>query len=211
MGNNCSPKVYNRDPIQFYKNVNVSETDQNSAKEKVKLTITLHNVQDNSQKWVSLLLYTTKLRNNYKTGGQTERQTKDSQNNISFTQFFIMEYYFEKEQPMGINIQSNQSSSILVQTTLGSIMGSRGQKFKKDLDDGSSLEINGKSLSNTNMKAHFDISVSGGSFKGCGLSFLIKYLGVQNNAQNNPIFRSEIKEKLMEWELFKEQQFLLCI
>ena len=203
MGNNCSPKVYNRDPIQFYKNVNVSETDQNSAKEKVKLTITLHNVQDNSQKWVSLLLYTTKLRNNYKTGGQTERQTKDSQNNISFTQFFIMEYYFEKEQPMGINIQSNQSSSILVQTTLGSIMGSRGQKFKKDLDDGSTLEINGKSLNNTNMKAHFDISVNGGSFKGCGLSFLIKYLGVQNNAQNNPIFRSEIRDDFVNMGTFE--------
>ena len=151
MGNHCSSKTYNKEPIQFYKNVNINETDQNSAKEKVKLTITLHNVQDTNQKWVSLLLYTSKQRNNYKIGGQTERQSKDLQNNISFTQFFIMEYYFEKEQPMGINIQSNQSSPMLVQTTLGSIMGSRGQKFKKDLDDGSSLEINGKSLNNTNM------------------------------------------------------------
>ena len=33
---NCGPANYNRDPIQFYKNVNINETDQNSAKEKVK-------------------------------------------------------------------------------------------------------------------------------------------------------------------------------
>ena len=203
MGNNCSSKTYNKEPIQFYKNVNINETDQNSAKEKVKLTITLHNVQDTNQKWVSLLLYTSKQRNNYKIGGQTERQSKDLQNNISFTQFFIMEYYFEKEQPMGINIQSNQSSPMLVQTTLGSIMGSRGQKFKKELDDGSSLEINGKSLNNTNMKANFDISVNGGTFKGQGLTFLIKYLGVQNNPQNNPIFRSEIRDDFVNMGTFQ--------
>ena len=35
---NCGPANY---PIQFYKNVNINETDQNSAKEKVKLTISL--------------------------------------------------------------------------------------------------------------------------------------------------------------------------
>ena len=40
-------------------------------------------------------------------------------------------------------------------------MGIRGQNFKKELDDGSSLQINGKSLNNKNMKAHFDISVGG--------------------------------------------------
>ena len=61
---------------------------------------------------------------------------------------------------MGINIQSTQS--YISSTILGNIMGSRGQKFKKELDDGSSLQINGKSLNNKNMKAHFDISV--GSF-----------------------------------------------
>ena len=72
-------------------------------------------------------------------------------------------------------------------------MGSRGQKFTKKLDDGSTLEINGKSLNNNNMKAHFDITVNG-NLKNTGLTFLIRYLGVQNNPQNNPIFRSEIKE-----------------
>ena len=96
---NCGPANYNRDPIQFYKNVNINETDQNSAKEKVKLTISLHNVPDMNLKWVSLLLYTNKLRTNYKIGGQTEKQSKNSLNDISFTRFFIMEYYLEKEQP----------------------------------------------------------------------------------------------------------------
>ena len=188
---NCGPANYNRDPIHFYKNVNISETDQNSAKEKVKLTISLHNVQDQNLKWISLLIYSSKARMNHRVGGQTEKQSRNAQNDINFTQFFIMEYYFEKEQPMGINILS--TSNILVQTTLGSIMGSRGQKFTKKLDDGSTLEINGKNLNNNNMKAHFDITVNG-NLKNTGLTFLIRYLGVQNNPQNNPIFRSEIKE-----------------
>ena len=39
------------------------------------------------------------------------------------------------------------------------------------------------------MKAHFDITANG-NWKNTGLTFLIRYLGVQNN----PIFRSEIKE-----------------
>ncbi len=68
-------------------------------------------------------------------------------------------------------------------------MGSRGQKFTKKLDDGSTLEINGKSLNNNNMKAYFDITANG-NLKNTGLIFLIRYLRVQNN----PIFRSEIKE-----------------
>ena len=99
-----------------------------------------------------------------------------------------MEYYFEKEQPLGFQIKGSFNET--VQTTLGSIMGSRGQKLKKTLSNNSILEISGQRLSDLKTNLNFDVNVSG-NLNGMGISFLIKYLGTQSNPLNNNIYRSE--------------------
>ena len=138
MGANlCKSKNIKRDAEFFYKTVNVNELD-NSAKEKVRLTISILKPQYVKYQ-TTLYLYQNKQRANYQTGGQTEKLEGNGAT-ITFAHVFIMEYYFEKEQHVGFNVK-NGSNTTLVQTTLGSIMGARGQKFHYWLPSGATVEI----------------------------------------------------------------------
>ena len=91
----------------------------------------------------------------------TETKTKDDSNSINFVQFFLVEYFFEKQQPLIIKILNNNSIQELIETNIGNIMGCRGQKLKKVLSDNSILEISGLNLENKNMKCTFEISLNG--------------------------------------------------
>ena len=95
MGANlCKSKNVRREAEFFYKTVNVNELD-NSAKEKVKLTISILRPAHGVHYQTSLLLYQSKAKTNYQLGGQTEDRT-GAENTLTFNQFFVMEYYFEK-------------------------------------------------------------------------------------------------------------------
>ena len=192
MGNLCQTKGIQKEAIYYYKLVDSVTAETTVEKQKVKLTVSLSDVPDSSQRKVSLLNYQDKSRLAFKLQGETDFQSKNNENKINFNQFFVMEYYFEKEQPMGIKINWS-SNEVILQTSLGSIMGSRGQKFIKKLNDGSTLEINASNLNDINMKAHFLVNLNG-NFTGMGIVYIIKYLGVQNNPQNTNIYRSELKE-----------------
>ena len=190
MGANlCKSKNIKRDAEFYYKTVNVNELD-NSAKEKVRLTISILKPQYTKYQ-ATLYLYQNKLRANYQMGGQTEEQEGNGAN-ITFTHVFIMEYYFEKEQHVGFNVRIG-SSSTLVQTTLGSIMGARGQKYHYNLSNGAIFEISGKSLESNNLKGSFNVTATG-NYTGIGLTFLIKNMGTQTAPSNAPVYRSELRE-----------------
>ena len=64
---------------------------------------------------------------------------------MSFQKFFIMEYFFEKVQPIEFRITGDINT--IVRTSLSNIMGSRAQTFSKKLDDtdGVIFEIKGVS------------------------------------------------------------------
>ena len=190
MGANlCKSKNIKRDPEFFYKTVNVNELD-NSAKEKVRLTISILKPQYVKYQ-TTLYLYHNKQRSNYQTGGETE-EIEGNGPTITFAHVFIMEYYFEKEQHVGFNVK-NGGSTTLVQTTLGSIMGARGQKFHYLLPSGSTVEISGKSLESNNLKGAFTVTASG-NYSKIGLAFLIKNMGTQSAPSNSPVYRSELRE-----------------
>ena len=189
MGANlCASDKINRDPIIYFKTLDQFSNFSESEREKVKLTLSLKNIQDSSQYEVSLLIYSDKQRLNFRNVSTTESASAKN-NEITFNQLLIMEYYFEKEQPLGFQIKGSFNET--VQTTLGSIMGSRGQKLKKTLSNNSILEISGQRLSDLKTNLNFDVNVSG-NLNGMGISFLIKYLGTQSNPLNNNIYRSEI-------------------
>ena len=196
MGNSCQSKKVSKDEIYYYKNLDQNITAETTeAKQKVKLTISLLNIQDTNQRKISLLIYENKSRLQFRVQGETEYQSKNNENKINFNQFFIMEYYFEKEQPMGINIQTKSNSKgNIVETSLGSIMGSRGQKFTKQLNDNSTLEIKCTSINDINMKANFNVNINGNFNAGMGIGYYIKYYGLQNSPLNNIVYRSEVKE-----------------
>ena len=189
MGANlCASDKASREPITYFKTLDQFSNFSESEREKVKLTLSLKNIQDSSQYEVSLLIYSDKQRLNFRNVSTTESASAKN-NEITFNQLLIMEYYFEKEQPLGFQIKGSFNET--VQTTLGSIMGSRGQKLKKTLSNNSILEISGQRLSDLKTNLNFDVNVSG-NLNGMGISFLIKYLGTQSTPLNNNIYRSEI-------------------
>ena len=191
----CKTQMEDKSPQYFYRSINENETNLENDKEKVKLVIELINVSSSQEIFVNLILYKDKSRTKYSNGGETEKLNKDGNNHISFNQFFILDYYFEKEQPMALKI--NGGINEIIQTSLGSIMGSRGQKFIKKLSCGATLQVNTAALNNNNnMKCEISCDISG-NLKGMGLCYLIRYQGTQTNPINNPIYRSEIKENPM--------------
>ena len=108
-------------------------------KEKIKLNIELRNITSNSNYKVTFFVYKDKDKpnNTYLNKETTESASKDENNCIKFSKFVSMEYYFEREQPLGFQINDNET----IQTTLGNIMGSRGLKLIKKLNNGEELII----------------------------------------------------------------------
>ena len=178
----------NREPITYFKTLDQFSHFSESEREKVKLSLILKNIQDTSNYEISLLLYTDKQKLNFRNVASTEIASAVN-NEIIFNQFLIMEYYFEREQALGFQIKGSFNETI--QTTLGSIMGSRGQKLKKTLSNNSILEISGQRLSDLKTNLNFEVAING-NLNGMGISYLIKYLGTQSHPLNNNIYRSEI-------------------
>ena len=182
--------------IQTLESKNANNSEDQNMKQKVKLTLSLKQIKDSREKKIILLLNDSndKVKQS-KEYGSTESATKNNNDCINFSQFFVMEYYFEKEQFIEFQI-NNGIKTIIIETTLGNIMGSRGQKYINNLEDNSILEVSGQEITNkNNMKAKFEVSIEG-NFSKKGISYLVKYLGKQNSPQNNNIYRSEIIEDL---------------
>ena len=120
MGNNCEHKApLNYNQIFFYKNLN-SDSGINEEKEitqKVKLTFSLKNINDSSPKSINLILEDPEKKNSHSVGN-TETKTKDDSNSINFVQFFLVEYFFEKQQPLIIKILNNNSIQELIETNI---------------------------------------------------------------------------------------------
>jgi hypothetical protein len=173
----------NREPITYFKTLDQFSHFSESEREKVKLSLILKNIQDTSNYEISLLLYTDKQKLNFRNVASTEIASAVN-NEIIFNQFLIMEYYFEREQALGFQIKGSFNETI--QTTLGSIMGSRGQKLKKTLSNNSILEISGQRLSDLKTNLNFEVAING-NLNGMGISYLIKYLGTQSHPLNNNI------------------------
>ncbi len=187
-----------KSPIYYIQNLeskNTNNSEDQNMKQKVKLTISIKQIKDSKERSILLLL---KDNNNTliqsKECGRTESATKNNDNCINFSHFFVMEYYFEKEQLIEFVINKG-GDTISVETTLGNIMGSRGQKYINNLEDNTVLEVSGQELTNNNMRARFEVSINGNLPKK-GISYLVKYLGKQNSPQNNNIYRSEIIDNI---------------
>lgn len=190
MGNFCKSRAIKRDAEYYFKQVNENQLDVDNAKEKTQLVISLSQCCNLFIYSVNLLTYSTANRAVGNLGGTTESKTA-SQLQIKFDKFFIMEYYFEKEQPIGFEVCINNSKS-LVKTTLGKIMGSRGQVFNSTLPSGETISVQGKSLMNSSYVAYFDISIMG-ALNNNDYYFVIKDMGTQNRPSNNLLYKSEAK------------------
>ena len=192
MGAQCHTKNIPTDAQLFYTNFDSYARDT-QVRDTVKLQPKIKNINGSQSCQVELIIFTDSNRNNYKSGGQTEKNSVESSTNtINFQKFFIMEYYFEKDQPIEFRISGSINGT--VKTSLPNVMGSRGQTLNKQIEgtDGIILEVKGFSYkSKITSTLKIDVSINGSIF-GKGLSYSIKAKGNTNNPQNNLLYRSEV-------------------
>ena len=162
MGSCQKTENINKSPIYYIQTLESSRnnnSEDDNIKQKVKLTLSIKQIKDSTQRSILLLLKNDKNDSiSQKDYGTTELASKNNDNCINFSHFFVMEYYFEKEQSIEFVINKG-SNRINVKTTLGNIMGSRGQKYINNLEDNTVFEVSGQELSNNNMKAKIEVSI----------------------------------------------------
>ena len=164
--------------------------DQNIAMEqRVSLICTLKNVDSSNEFKIELIIYSDTQRKASKSGGFTEKRSKDMNNTISFEQFFAMPYFFERQQLLDFKI-FNGSQVETIQTSLGSIMGSRKQTLVKKLQDGSDFSVQGREIKKSNKTLNVEISVKG-NLIGMGLLYTITNLGTDKNPIATKLYDSE--------------------
>ena len=162
-----------------------------SMEQRVSLIISLKNVETNNSYKVELITYFDTQRNASKSAGFTETLSRNQNNNeINFEKFFALPYFFEKQQLLDFRIYNGEKFETL-QTSLGSIMGSRKQTLKKKLSDGIEININGKEIKKSNKVITFNVKLNG-DFIGMGLSYTIINQGTQTNPSSVKLYDSEI-------------------
>ena len=183
-----------------------------TMEQRVSLHISLKNVDILSEQKVELLTYSDSDRKFSKSVGFTENKAKSMEKNeIDFQQFFAIPYFFEKQQLLDFKVYSNANSysSETIQTSLGSIMGSRGQTFKKKLSNGSDIYITGREIKKSSKLVNFDISIRG-NMVGMGIKYSITNLGTQKKPCNTKLYDSETKKYNQNSINKNNMSFFLC-
>ena len=206
MGAMCKTRDVPSDAQYFYTQFDSYARDT-QVRDTVKLEPRIKNINGSHNCQVQLIIFTDSNRIQSKSGGQTEVGTVNSTTNtINFQKFFIMEYFFEKDQPIEFRITGTVNG--VVKTSLPNIMGSRGQTFNRPIEgtDGIILEIKGfsyKSKMTSTLKV--DVSVNGHLY-GKAFMYTIKAKGNNNNPQNNMLYKSELNTPLKNVQTIRFKQ-----
>ena len=120
--------------IYYYKDrFNNKNENMIENKIKIKLTFSIKGILDSEERYCILLLYENDFSSESNLFGITEKVTKDKSNNIIFTKFFILEYHFEKNQLLKIQIIKGITEEINI--TIENILGCKDNIFTKKLSD----------------------------------------------------------------------------
>jgi hypothetical protein len=207
MGTMCKTRDVPTEAEYYYTKFDTYASD-NQIRETVKLEPKIKNITGNNYCQVQLIIFTNQARTASKTGGTTEQGNVDSSTNtMSFQKFFIMEYFFEKDQPIEFRITGSVNGT--VRTSLPSIMGSRAQTLNRPIEgtDGMILEVKGYSYKK-NVTSTLNVNVSmNGNLYGKGLVYTIKAKGTSSNPQNQLLYRSELNTPLKN---VRNINFKLC-
>ena len=131
-------KYFNKlDPIN---NKNIKDDDLESLNEKIKLEFLLQNVIDGSIYSINATLLDRDVSSYI-----SEKKYPHTNNSIYFENFYVCDYYFEKEQNIQIIITKN-NTPITINTTLGCIVGSRNCTFIKKFEGNETLLIKAEKM-----------------------------------------------------------------
>ena len=208
MGSMCESQPISEKAEYYYTKFD-SYANDTQVRDTVKLEPKLKNISGNQSCQVQLIIFTNSQRTASKPGGTTEQGKVDTTNNImTFQKFFIMEYFFERDQPIEFRITG--SINAVIKTSLPNIMGSRAQTFSRKIEDtdGVIFEIKGfsyrKKLTST---LNINIAVNGNTLYGKGLIYTLTAKGNNLNPQNQILYRSELNTPLKN---VKRIDFKLC-
>ena len=170
-----------------------SGSESSGMKELCKLEVKIENISSGNCQ-VRLVQYTDNTRKAIlKNEGETEMASVDyNTNSIMFNKFYILNYFFEKEQPIDFIISGSINGK--VSTTLPSIMGSRGQRLVKPIEGGGEAKLEMKGFAYKNKESctyHVKVQANG-NFSMKGVCYTIKSLGSASRPQNNMLYKSEV-------------------
>ena len=207
MGQMCQTRDVPTEAEYYYTKFDSYATDT-QIRETVKLEPKIKNITGSNSCQVQLIIFTNTSKTASKSGGITDLGYVDSSSNtMSFQKFFIMEYFFEKDQPIEFRITGTING--VVRTSLPSIMGSRGQTLNRQIEgtDGIILEVKGYSYKK-NLTSTLNVNVSmNGNLYGKGLVYSIRAKGTTTNPQNQLLYRSELVSPLKN---IRNINFKLC-
>ena len=170
----------------------INSGQEDDMKEKCKLEVKINSISSGSCQ-VKLVQYTDRTRSTISSKEEsTETALVDSSSKtIKFNKFFILDYYFEKEQFIDFFISGSISGK--VSTTLPSIMGARGQKIIRNIEgvEDATLEVCGFTYKyKQNSTFYFNVEINA-NLNLKGVSYTIKSLGSINKPVNNVLYKSE--------------------
>ena len=206
MGQMCENKNVPTEAESYFTKFDTYATDT-QIRETVKLEPKLKNIIGYNNCQVQLIIFTNTAKTASKSGGMTEQGSVDSSTNtMSFQKFFIMEYFFEKDQPIEFRITGSVNG--VVRTSLPSIMGARGQTLNRQIEGTDViLEVKGFSYKkNLTSTLNINISVNGNLY-GKGLVYTITAKGSTTNPKNQLLYRSELNSPLKN---VRNINFKLC-
>ena len=145
--------------IKYFNNLNPSEKKQegeddlDSLNEKVRLEFSLQNaLQDFTYSIKANLL------NGQLSSYNSEQKQPHTNNCIVFENFYVCDYYFEKEQKIQIKIIKN-NKPITINTTLGCIVGSRYSTFIKKYEGEETLYIKAEKMGKNDLFVNIKFSM----------------------------------------------------
>ena len=120
-----------KEEICYFKSIE-GYIDDLSKSHKVKLHPQITNIFENKDIRIQLIYYLDSNKMKQKSYGEIGPGIFNSESNtITFQDFFIVDYFFEKEIPLEFLIFGDINS--VVNTSLPSIMGARAQTLKKEI------------------------------------------------------------------------------
>lgn len=149
MGSDHSGNLRQLHPIKFYRDLKKTKTmaaeQGDQLKQQIKLTAKIESAEDGSSYRVTVSADKT----NRNTLLSTSELKTDFSHSINFQEFMVMDYYFEIEQPFIVQIIKDGNNYETINTTLGTIFGSRNNTFTQNLSKGEVISIISVPLSDT--------------------------------------------------------------
>ena len=183
-----------KEEIYYFKGLKRTYSNDNFEAFKVKLEPCLTNIFSYKNIKIKLIYYDDSKKTIQRSCGETESGKFDSETKrLSFESFFLVDYRFEKEMPIEFRIYGDINATIY--TSLPSIMGSRGQKFQKEINGTDIiLEVKGYSYQNkiySNLKIDVEIN---GKIAEKALKYSIIAKGSDERPRDQKLYCSELQQ-----------------